>query len=320
VGCFNIRFISTQHGIMCVRKPVVSTHPGISPVHGKSRWWRILWANKTSPLIAVTIALSFGATVGAASPRIAYADETQPAPVDAWVITLGGGAEYGPSFEGSKKHSVLPTASFDFRRLDEPEEFSATDDNIDYTVLDLGGLEIGPVVGIRDGRSAKDDLRLGGLHDVNWNMDTGVFLQYWPIEKSLRVRSETRQALWGGDGLIEDLSADWVHPVTEDLVVSAGPRVSLGNGVYMRNNFGVSSTDAARSPRFKSYDAEGGLKSVGLAMAAEYKFSPTWSGQAYARYERLVGAAGDSPIISGIGTRNQTVIGLTISHSFNLSF
>jgi outer membrane protein len=266
------------------------------------------------------IGLSFSAIAGAVSPRIAYADEIRAIPVDEWIITIGAGAEYGPSYEGSKKHSVVPTASFDFRRLDEPDEFSAPDDNIDYTVFDLGGLEIGPVAGIRGQRSAKDDSRLGGLHDIDWNVDAGVFLQYWPVEKSLRVRSETRQALWGGDGLVEDLSADWVHTVGEDLVLSAGPRVSLGNSVYMRNNFGVSAGEAASGTRFKSYDAQGGLKSVGLAMSAEYTFSPTWSGQVYANYERLVGAAADSPIISGIGIRNQTVIGFTISHSFNLRF
>ena len=295
-------------------------HPRTSRVECGTRGNRMLKEVEPSALIALTIGLCFGATTVAILPRVAYADEINVTPDEEWVFTIGGGVESGPSYEGSKKHSVGPTASFDFRRLDEPDEFSAPDDNIDFTVLNLGGLEIGPVAGIRGGRSTKDNSRLNGLHDVDWNLDAGIFLQYWPIEKTLRVRSETRQSLWGGDGLIENLSVDWVHPVTEDLVLSAGPRVALGNSVYMRNNFGVSSSEAARSNHFKSYDAKGGVKSVGLALAAEYTFSPTWSGQAYVNYERLVGAAADSPIITGIGTRNQTIIGFTLSHSFSLRF
>lgn len=300
---------------MHLRYPIVCEHRNTLLAQA-GNCYRIFCEAKTFAFVG----LSFCAIAGGVSPRMAYADEIHAIPVDEWIITIGAGAEYGPSYEGSKKHSVVPTASFDFRRLDEPDEFSAPDDNFDYTVFDLGGLEIGPVAGIRGGRSAKDDSRLGGLHDIDWSVDAGVFLQYWLVEKSLRVRSETRQALWGGDGLVEDLSADWVHTVGEDLVLSAGPRASLGNSIYMRNNFGVSSGEAASGTRFKSYDAQGGLKSVGLAMSAEYTFSPTWSGQVYANYERLVGAAADSPIISGIGTRNQTVIGFTISHSFNLRF
>lgn len=237
-----------------------------------------------------------------------------------WIITLGGSIEYGPSYEGSKHLSFSGMPSFDFRRLGEAPEYSAPDDNIDYGLFDVGGVEIGPVVGLRGGRSAFDDSELQGLHSVQWNLDAGVFAQYWPIEDRLRVRAETRQALWGGDGLLADLYLDWFQPVGDRWLLSAGPRLSLANGTYMRNNFAVSAEEAANSGRVEAFDANGGLKSIGFTVAATYTLSPAWSVQIYDKYSRLVGDAADSPITSRLGSADQNVIGITLNRSFQIGF
>ena len=237
-----------------------------------------------------------------------------------WIVTLGGSVEYGPSYEGSKHLSLSGLPSFDFRRLGEAPEYSAPDDNIDYGLFDIGGVEIGPVVGLRGGRSAFDDSELRGLHSVQWNLDAGVFAQYWPIEDRLRVRAETRQALWGGDGLLADLYLDWFQPVGDRWLLSAGPRLSLANGTYMRNNFAVSAEEAANSGRVEAFDANGGLKSIGFTVAATYTLSPAWSVQIYDKYSRLVGDAADSPITSRLGSADQNVIGFTLNRSFQIGF
>ncbi|PDT01693.1 hypothetical protein CO666_23695 [Rhizobium chutanense] len=237
-----------------------------------------------------------------------------------WVVTLGGSVEYGPSYEGSKHHSFSVMPSFDFRRLGEAPQYGAPDDNIDYGLFDIGGIEIGPVVGLRGGRSPFDDSELEGLHSVHWNFDAGVFAQYWPIEDRLRVRAETRQALWGGDGLLADLYLDWFQPVGDRWLVSAGPRLSLANAIYMRNNFGVSTGEAARNDRVEAFDTNGGLKSIGFTVAATYTLSPAWSVQIYDKYSRLVGDAADSPITSRLGSADQNIIGLTLNRSFQIGF
>jgi outer membrane scaffolding protein for murein synthesis (MipA/OmpV family) len=237
-----------------------------------------------------------------------------------WIITLGGSVEYGPSYEGSKHLSFSGMPSFDFRRFGEAPEYSAPDDNIDYGLFDIGGIEIGSVVGLRGGRSAFNESELQGLHSVQWNLDAGVFAQYWPIEDRLRVRAETRQALWGGDGLLADLYLDWFQPVGDRWLLSAGPRMSLANGAYMRNNFAVSAEEAANSGRVEAFDANGGLKSIGFMVAATYTLSPAWSVQIYDKYSRLVGDAADSPVTSGLGSADQNVIGITLNRSFQIGF
>jgi len=237
-----------------------------------------------------------------------------------WIVTLGGSVEYGPSYEGSKHLSFSGMPSFDFRRLGEAAEYGAPDDNIDYGLFDIGGVEIGPVVGLRGGRTAFDDSELQGLHAVQWNLDAGVFVQYWPIEDRLRVRAETRQALWGGHGLLADLYLDWFQPLGDRWLLSAGPRLSLANATYMRNNFGVSAEEAANNGHVEAFDANGGLKSIGFTVAATYMLSPAWSVQIYDKYSRLVGDAADSPITSRLGSADQNVIGIALNRSFQIGF
>ncbi|CCM78479.1 MipA/OmpV family protein [Rhizobium mesoamericanum] len=239
---------------------------------------------------------------------------------DQWIVTLGGSVEYGPSYEGSRHLSFSGMPSFDFRRLGEAPEYSAPDDNIDYALFDIGDIEIGPVVGLRGGRSSFDDPELQGLHSVQWNLDAGVFAQYWPIENRLRVRGETRQALWGGDGLLADLFLDWFQPVGDRWLLSAGPRLSVANGTNMRNNFAVSAEEAANSGRVDAFDTNGGLKSIGFTVAATYTLSPVWSVQIYDKYSRLVGDAASSPITSRLGSADQNVIGITLNRSFQIGF
>jgi outer membrane scaffolding protein for murein synthesis (MipA/OmpV family) len=262
---------------------------------------------------------SIAATQAHAQDAAKAAPTAVPQRPSQWIVTIGGSVEYSPDYEGSKHYSVSGLPSFDIRRLGEPPEQDVPDDNFDLTIFNYKGIEIGPVVGIRSGRSSFDDSRLEGLDRIDWSLDAGVFVQYWPIEDRLRLRLEARQALWNGGGFVADLGADWFQPITEGLVVSAGPRMTLGNSTFMSQNFGVSATEAASS-RFPEYNADGGVKSVGFTVAATYTINPQWSVQVYNRYDRLVGDAADSPITGEIGSKNQNTVGFTLNRSFQIGF
>jgi len=237
-----------------------------------------------------------------------------------WIVTIGGSTEYAPSYEGASRNSFGFVPSFDIRRMGETPDYSAPDDNIDFTLLEIAGVEFGPVAGFRSGRSISDDGRLNGLKTVDWAIDAGAFLQYWPVDERLRLRLETRQALWGGSGLVADFAADWFLPIDDRLVVSAGGRASLANTAYMSTNFSITPSESATNGRLGAFDAHGGLKSVGLAIAATYTLSPAWSAQIYYKYDRLLNDAAESPITSVLGSRNQNVIGISLNRSFEISF
>ncbi|WP_309547197.1 MipA/OmpV family protein [Rhizobium rhizogenes] len=255
-----------------------------------------------------------------AFPASSMAEDAAKSASDTWVVTLGATVEYGPSYEGSKHYTFGALPSFDIHRLGEATEYSAPDDNFDYGLFDFHGLEIGPVVGLRDDRFDLNNLQLQSQRRVRWNFDAGGFAQYWLMENRLRFRTEVRQSLWGGDGLVGDFALDWFQPLGDKWLLSAGPRLSMANSVYMRSNFGISESQAARKAHIGAFDAEAGVKSVGFTVAASYTISPEWSVQVYEKYNRLVGDAADSPITSRFGSSDQNIIGFTLNRTFNVNF
>jgi outer membrane protein len=259
-----------------------------------------------------------GICLSAAHAQSKAANTEQDRARTGWTVTLGAGTEYGPSFEGSRHGSFSFVPSFDIRRWGEPAGLSAPDDGFDYSLLELGGVELGPVANIRGSRTTSDDHE--GLHDVGWSIDAGAFAQYWPIENKFRLRLEARQGVRKNDGFVADFGADWFQPYGRDIMFSAGPRVSLADATYMQNNFGVSAFEAQANGHLGAFGPSGGFKSVGFVLGATYQLSDTMSLQVYDKFDRLVGDAANSPIVTNIGSANQNTVGIVLSRSFQIGF
>lgn len=237
-----------------------------------------------------------------------------------WIVTLGAGVALTPEFLGSgSSHFSLMPSDFGIRRAGEPAGFGAPDDGFDVSICDNGPFSVGVVGGLRDGRSRKDDSRLAGLDKVPTALDAGLFAEYWPVEDHLRTRIELRQALWGGGGLNARLAADWVQSYGP-FVLSGGPRASIGDGRYMRQNFSVSAAESAANGTLPAYHAGAGLASVGANVAVRYNISPAMAVTVYDTYERLVGDAASSPITRQIGSENQNTVGINFSYAFGVAF
>jgi outer membrane protein len=237
-----------------------------------------------------------------------------------WIVTLGAGTEYGPSYQGATDQSFSFVPYFNYRRLGEPAELDEPDDNFDFTLVSWKGLEVGPVAGFRDGRSKSDDSALAGLNEFDWTIDAGIFAQYWLVPNRFRLRFEGREGLGDNKGFLADFYADFFQPVGPNVILSAGPRLTLADASYMRTNFGITPQESAANGSLPPYDIGGGVKSVGFLVAATYQFTDTMSLQVYDRYDRIVGDAADSPIVNRIGSANQNTIGFILRRSFEISF
>lgn len=266
--------------------------------------------------------LQFGLLLTFATGTSAIAADAQtPAasttPSPGWIVTLGAGTEYGPTFEGSGDNDFSFVPNFDIRRANQPAGLSAPDDSIDFTVIELGGLEIGPAANIRGSRSHSD---VHGVHEIDWSVDVGAFAQYWVFDNRLRVRAEARQGVQSDDGFVADFAIDWFQPVGDKLLLSAGPRASFADGTYMENSFGVSPGEALANGSLSAFSADAGFKSVGFVVGATYQINPRTSLLVYDKYNRLVGDAADSPIVTDIGSPDQNTIGIVLSRSFHIGF
>ena len=255
---------------------------------------------------------------GVAAPGAALAQYGSSLPSWAsgeWVVTLRGNVVASPDFPGSDELSVIGYPSMSLRRAGTPDRFSSPDDAISFGLIDTGTFRAGPSFRYIGARKQKDHFELIGLGDVPWTIEAGVFAELWPTDY-LRARVDVRHGFHGHRGLVADFALDGVLPYGA-FSFSAGPRLTLASSRFMDAYFSVSPFEANINGA-PAYSASGGVKSVGLAGAVNYRFSPQWSTTGYVRYDRLVGDAGDSPIPQLYGSRNQFTVGASVGYTFNV--
>jgi outer membrane protein len=100
-------------------------------------------------------------------------------------------------------------------------------------------------------------------------------------------------------------------------VLSIGPRVLASDGRFQRAYFGVDNA-AALATGLPAYRPDGGVYAVAATSGLSYQFDSRFGLFGYARYERLVGDAADSPIIREYGSRNQLAGGLGLNYTFTV--
>ena len=88
-------------------------------------------------------------------------------------------------------------------------------------------------------------------------------------------------------------------------------------GRYQRAYFGVDE-EAALAAGLPLYRPDAGIHAVAVTSGLSHQFNPRFGMFGYARYERLVGDAGKSPIVREFGSRNQLSGGLGLSYTFNV--
>ena len=237
---------------------------------------------------------------------------------DTYIVTLSASGALEPRFPGSDKATLNVFPSLSYRRSDEPPRFAAVDDGASISIIDDPTFRIGPVFRLQSGRYLSDDRRLFGLRKLDFDVESGLFIEYWPLT-FIRARMEVRHGFRGSTGFVGNGGVDVVVPFGGSFVFAAGPRIYLGDERYNDRFFGVRPFEAALSRgRFFAYSPDGGFNGVGAIGALTYRWSPTWAATAYVNYKRLVGDVADSPLVTrGTGSKDQLTVGLRISYSFS---
>jgi outer membrane protein len=262
--------------------------------------------------LAVLAATAISAIPAYAADPVFTALPTSP---DGWVVTLKGNVRVGPSYPGADDMDFVAFPSVSFRRAGTPQRYSAPDDGLSFSFVEQSSLTAGFVGRYQGGRYLQNDRRLFGLDKINWAVEPGLFVEYWPVE-FLRARAELRHGINGHDGFVADFGLDVVQRYGA-FTVSIGPRLALGDSSFTRTYFGVTPYEAALNGQVTPYRPSGGITSVGVTSGVTYDWSDQWSTTGFVSYERLVGDASDSPIVKRFGSQNQVGAGLTVSYSFD---
>lgn len=222
------------------------------------------------------------------------------------------GVQLVPSFPGSDKVVLRPLFDGGRARGDDPFPFEAADESFGFPLWKNDSWEIGPALGFEGERSAKS---VGApLPKVGFTVETGVLLRY-KASDSVQLRTEVRKGLGGHKGWVFNLGGDYIARDRDRWLFSIGPRLTFADNRYARSYFSVDSA-AASAGGLPVYEAKGGLQAAGVNLGFVRQFTPRWGVYSYVKYDRLVGDAGDSPIVRRLGSRDQFSGGLALSYTF----
>lgn len=227
-------------------------------------------------------------------------------------VRVGLGAQVTPSYPGADEVRFGPYINVDTARGDAPFGFEAQDESFGFTVLDINGIGAGPSLSIQRSRTNTD---VGApIGKVKTTVELGGFVTAYAAP-NLRLRAELRRGLGGHDGFVGEVSADLIMRDGDQYVFAIGPRVVLSNARYQRAFFGVTPAQAAATglPLFRP---GGGVQSMGGTAGLTYQFSRRWGVMTYARYDRLVSDAADSPVVRQFGSKNQFSGGVGLTYTF----
>jgi outer membrane protein len=261
-------------------------------------------------------------------PAVAAADPlvTLPAPPfelpmlppvsGTWTVMVGVGGEYKPDFEGANRAMLSPVPIFAIRRAGTTEQFRGPRDSASIAFLDFGDLRAGPVAKFVAARKQYNYSELNGLGDVKASVQLGGFVEYYPVDW-FRTRVELRQGVVGPNGTVADFSADFIVPVFQRLTISAGPRFTWESTQATSPYFGIDAVQAMASG-LPVFNAKGGAHSYGAGAQISYRINPQWEVHSYVEYQRLLGDAAASPLVTLRGSPNQTTVGIGASYAFDV--
>jgi len=271
---------------------------------------RTMWL--TGALLPLVAGASPAPAQEQSSPATSSAtDEERPAkPPRRYRVGLG--AQIVPSFPGADSTSVRPLVDIAVARGSTPFEFEAPDESFGPGLIRAGGFEFGPALNIEGSRTPR---KLGApLAKIPTTFEAGAFAS-WTLSESFRMRGEARRGLGGHDGWTGVIGADYIARNADAWLLSIGPRVTISGRRYHRAYFGVTAPEAAASG-LPAFAPGGGVQAIGGTAGLVFQLSPSWGVYSYAKYDRLIGDAGRSPVTRRLGSRDQLSGGLALTYTW----
>ncbi len=245
-----------------------------------------------------------------ASPLTAIADGSEKD----WQASAGLAVGVTPAYWGADTvdAAIIPLVEANYQNrfyLENGEAGAALlllEDPENKNHFSAGGL-----VRYRAGRDASDHDALNGFDDLDPSAELGLFLkgkwQAWEAHVS------TAWDVAGGhEGMVGDVEIRHTQQITERFALRTLAGATFGDKDFMGHYFGVPQSH----PRLSGYQPEGGFASTYVGLAPEVFVTDQLSVAGLFTYERLVGDAEDSPLVTERGSPNQFHTGVGLRYHF----
>ena len=211
-----------------------------------------------------------------------------------WDIRFGVGVETEPTYQGSDKNAteIDPLLVVAYR-ADWGNVF-LSGEGLGYSRMITPSFGLLLALEAEDTREIEDDSRLTGLGNQDEELELEIVGRYFrgPLTVGGSVAIAT-----GDKGMVWFVGGSYTWRLAEDrLFLTVGADLSGSDKDNQRTDFGITQAQSDASI-FTPYTPEGGLKSFGINVAAEYQLNNRWYLRAGIDYERLLGDVADSPIV-----------------------
>lgn len=242
-----------------------------------------------------------------------------------WSLYVGGGGIYGPNWSGDDEYSA---AVVPFLRVTKGDRFFASvQEGAGYAIIKNDNLNAGPLATLDFGRdedgnnpfrvSGGDSTDLIGMGNISTTIALGAFADY--KIGNFKFKAKAGKALGSHEGVTTELGLDFDKMVLgagPPLFVTIGPRFKWADGNYNQAFYGITGTQALAAG-LPQYEAKSGIISYGLGGSLIMPLSRDGLGITFfGSYDRLTGAAGESPLVILRGSKDQFFGGSALAYRF----
>jgi outer membrane scaffolding protein for murein synthesis (MipA/OmpV family) len=273
------------------------------------------------------------ASTGAAAALLlaSPASAQDAAPVDDGrdTFTVGLGASYLPSYEGSDNYQLSGAglvrgrvSGFSFYSRATALYLDVVREPADAPL----NFEFGPMVNLRLDRTSRiKDAQVRALGEIDTAVEAGGFVgvtkngvlhDYDFLTARLDVTHDVTDT---HDGLIVTPNIEYATPLSTKTLVGASISADHVSGNFARTYFGVTPLRAAASG-LPGYTLDGGFKNVRATLLGTVSLSGDlrrgWGLFAIGSYSKLLGDFKDSPIVRDAGDSDQFFTAIGLSYTF----
>jgi outer membrane scaffolding protein for murein synthesis (MipA/OmpV family) len=173
---------------------------------------------------------------------------------------------------------------------------------------------LGPVYNYRAKRDDVENDAVDNMKSVSDANELGAFggftIDNWFV--SFEFLTDVGEA---HEGWYSTLKGGYNWIISNSWALSIGASTTYADEDYMQTYFGVTAEDSARSG-LDRYNADSGIKDVGLDLGLNWMINKNWSTKGIASYTRLVGDADDDSPVVDQGSEGQFFGAALIVYTF----
>lgn len=238
-------------------------------------------------------------------------------------LTLGFGIQHKPDYSGSDQYRISTKEVFFIRYRDL---FMIDNTGASLTLLRIfEDISFGPVARLEGGRKEKRNDALTGLGNIGTSWELGGFVKANIWDEAV-ARARFRWGVSGHEAFLMDLQLsrvifahdDWKPLFKRNWTIVANVNSTYSGGKYASQFFGITPEQSLASGQ-PAYSLGAGFRDIGGEIAFRWEFAEQWSLIVAGRYNRLLGAFADSPLVALDGSANQWRVAAIVTYTFGVA-